>query len=827
LVHANSDDLSFSCVFKDTPNDIVCRYKDDHSPSCENCVRGFSVISKLQVIIEKKLRELQLSFAICQPCSFSDEPSSPQSSTDCDDESTTTTRILEATISKSPANVEQQVDNEETTADWSKANPGELKAECVRRKIQMGNEKQQTKGKLRKLISEDIERKSGKPGAEFVGMGVNDLKEVLKKNGLKTTGVKQELLARLVQFRERQAAVARDAITMRNLSEQELLALQQLEELRHDIDCRKADLIEYRSHMARHLSEDIWAAEQLENLKDDEAIVTSDFKMKILSCFFRENQKKWFGKRGTTLLGFMITTNATDEESKAKGLKEVTFVMMVTDDCLQDDWEVACAKSIVYKEYLPERTKKVQFVSDGAGCFKSQLQRALQPFWKIWTGVDEIVYRLTPAGDGKSALDGMFGRLNTVLSSAVNMGTSYWNSQTIADAMAESNGLASTQFARFEPDRSRQIEGTVNDINLESILLTALDPSRENTDQSTLAFKHSGYGKGQCIDPSKQVGFQRRRMTGGKKKKEDFTPIEGVYNIDVSCSCLIRNCFAIPDHCFLLFQGTINREKAMQMEPMCSLFQRTENLKSFMTTKLAKAGEGMGLSKVRQGKKRKRLENRAHQKQSQLESERDDMRSSGLYICNSCCPTTQRYCRQVYLEERGLEKHSARGKHDFPIGVNARDFVLHEASKPGGLVELGSRPDRQKKDGLFENIVASEDGARGEEDAWCFGQFNRKENVQPYYKPPRLLEVLEELYTIEPKLRACEMRDRMKTMKDTDAGGLLFCFSKRYTTGMLLADDQIQSWINSRTQKKKNASKGSRTEKEKEEDSMIQQREIA
>ena len=133
----------------------------------------------------------------------------------------------------------------------------------------------------------------------------------------------------------------------------------------------------------------------------------------------------------------MITTNATDEESKAKGLKEVTFVMMVTDDCLQDDWEVACAKSIVYKEYLSEHTKKVHFVSDGAGCFKSQLQRALQPFWKIWTGVDEIVYRLTPAGDGKSVVDGMFGRLNTVLSSALNMGASYWNFQTIADAMAE------------------------------------------------------------------------------------------------------------------------------------------------------------------------------------------------------------------------------------------------------------------------------------------------------------------------------------------------------------------------------------------------------
>jgi hypothetical protein len=341
---------------------------------------GFSVISRLQEIIEKKFRELQLSFAICQPCAGDEESSISDNS---DDESTTATNDKATNKKKTPDNVEQQGEDEDAAtdaADWSKASLAKLKAECTRRKLDMGNQKQQTKGKILKLISEDIARKSGKPGAEFVGLGVSDLKEVLKKNGLKTTGAKKELLARLVEFKERQAEVARDAIPMRNLSEQELLALQKLEELRHDIDSRKADLIEYRSHMSRHLSEDIWAAEQLENLKDDEAIVTSDFKMKILSCFFRENQKKWFGKRGTTLLGFMITTNATDEESKAKGLKEVTFVMMVTDDCLQDDWEVACAKSIVYKEYLPKRTKKVHFVSDGAGCFKSQLQRALQPF---------------------------------------------------------------------------------------------------------------------------------------------------------------------------------------------------------------------------------------------------------------------------------------------------------------------------------------------------------------------------------------------------------------------------------------------------------------
>jgi hypothetical protein len=158
--------------------------------------------------------------------------------------------------------------------------------------------------------------------------------------------------------------------------------------------------------------------------------------------------------------------------------------------------------------------------------------------------------------------------------------------------------------------------------------------------------------------------------------------------------------------------------------------------------------------------------------------------------------------------------------HDFPTGENARDFILREASKPGGLVEAGSRPDRQKKDSLFETIVSSEKGARGEEDARCFGRFNRKEGVIGYRKPQKLMDALEEFFNREPKLRASEMREEMRRMRDTD-GGLLFCYAKRDTSGMLLAEDQIQSWINSRTQKKKKGNRGQQTDKDIEENRLV------
>jgi hypothetical protein len=226
--------------------------------------------------------------------------------------------------------------------------------------------------------------------------------------------------------------------------------------------------------------------------------------------------------------------NSLDEDDKAKGIKSVSFIMMVTDDCLQDKHEVACAKKTVYQQYLPPHVKKVCFTADGAGYFESQYHRAFQCFWKVWMGMDKISYQIMPAGDEKSALDGMFGRLNTIILTAVNSGMSYWDSSTILEAGEASNGLAASKSAPFAPNRERKVEVDLQQINLKSILLTTLDPSQEPTDQSTLAYKHSGYGNGARINPSSQINFSLWKPNGKKKRKQDYFPIKGVYNVDVS-----------------------------------------------------------------------------------------------------------------------------------------------------------------------------------------------------------------------------------------------------------------------------------------------------
>jgi hypothetical protein len=301
----------------------------------------------------------------------------------------------------------------------------------------------------------------------------------------------------------------------KGLAARGLLEKQQIEEMQHEIVLAKEDLDEYRSHISRLKTEAEFDQKELEELADDTAKVISDWKMKLLACYFRENQANFFGKRGVSLLGFMIISNLRDEESRAAGLKDVRFVMMITDDTLQDEWSVMCAKHEIYSNHLPEFISKVKFQSDGAGCFSSMLNRIVQPLWGAWTGIEEVECRISPRGGGKSQLDGMFAKCEScclfeclsissdvltachffvvgqVMSSSVDSGASYWDSSSSKETFEQSGGLTATVVHTFAPYRTSRIWGKLGKYaSLESVLRTTLNPR----DLSLTARKHSEYG---------------------------------------------------------------------------------------------------------------------------------------------------------------------------------------------------------------------------------------------------------------------------------------------------------------------------------------------
>eukprot|EP00980_Cylindrotheca_fusiformis_P025942 scaffold14950_cov156-Cylindrotheca_fusiformis.AAC.1 len=581
------------------------------------------------------------------------------------------------------------------------------------------------------------------------------------------------------------------------------LQLQKLDQLRCDVETCISNLHDYCGHLARQTSEAEQAKLELENLDNDTAIVTSDYKMKILACFFRENQRKWFGKRGTTALGFMIVTNPADQALKTKGIKDVKFVMMVTDDSRQDDWAVACGKSYIYQNHLPAAIEKVIFVADGAGCFKSKLHRAIQGFWSKWTGVTEVKFRITPAGDGKTCLDGMFGRYNRILSTAVDNGASYWNAKTILTALEASNGLSSTTFVGYSPLRLQNplsVELVRNAKYSSSILTTILaSDCSMSTQMLSYAFKHTGYGSGKALGCSEFFNFIVKEKTeNGKETKTDLSFYDKeVGLVDVQETMFAKSLFLTLILARLLCLQTQNLDNDLieYYMPSWKDFCAATNAKQDTQSWISKPGEGRNSKEVRGKNRQNRVQRVSDQLRKDEEVARCEMKEKGLFPCDKKCDKTGSYCEVVCNSEIGLGTHQRLGAHKFP-SENSKDWICRQSGEPGSSsLTTGSRPNRQSTS-LFKDIVAANPGTPAEIAAHCFQQFNRSDTIHSQSKTDGQICFLLQCFGRADKLNPMQTVALMRSQTDEIDGGLKFCNKKAHIqmNGNVLTEEQVGSW---------------------------------
>jgi hypothetical protein len=191
--------------------------------------------------------------------------------------------------------------------------------------------------------------------------------------------------------------------------------------LEHEVKTCRQNLIDFRAHQVLKYDEKEADKEELLALKPNQAIVISDWKMKIIQQCFREKQEEFFGKRGTSLIGFMTISNQEGEVNGSAD-KDVTFNFMLTDDTTQDNTSVNAAKCLLYQKFLPAHVTEVLFRADGAGCFSSNVTKVASRYWEQWTGIKEISNRQSPAGGGKTNLDGQFGVFQRQMSDRVDEG---------------------------------------------------------------------------------------------------------------------------------------------------------------------------------------------------------------------------------------------------------------------------------------------------------------------------------------------------------------------------------------------------------------------
>jgi hypothetical protein len=165
------------------------------------------------------------------------------------------------------------------------------------------------------------------------------------------------------------------------------------------------------------------------------------------------------------------------------------------------------------------------------------------------------------------------------------------------------------------------------------------------------------------------------------------------------------------------------------------------------------------------------------------------------------------------LTEDGLKTHKAKAKHDFPA-INARDWLVMNASKVGGALELGSRPNRRSHE-LFEPICAVDMDSPGVIDAQCYQCFNRTGTVTSISKTDGQLCFLLRCFGAENKLNPSQTMEKMKEEVDPVDNGLKFCSSKAHlqTNGSILSAEQIASWQSQEVKKRENGTISGTTRK--------------
>jgi hypothetical protein len=102
--------------------------------------------------------------------------------------------------------------------------------------------------------------------------------------------------------------------------------------------------------------------------------------------------------------------------------------------------------------------KKVHYRSDGARCFSSKEAKAMMAVWddiaKAQNGAYEVSYKVSVAGCGKTALDGLFGVLTMHLLRLVNHGHSYEKASDIFRILQEFP-LQHTHVHLMTPQRNK------------------------------------------------------------------------------------------------------------------------------------------------------------------------------------------------------------------------------------------------------------------------------------------------------------------------------------------------------------------------------------
>jgi len=359
--------------------------------------------------------------------------------------------------------------------------------------------------------------------------------------------------------------------------------------------------------------------------------------------------------------------------------------------------------------------------------------------WKDWTGVEESRYRVSVAGNGKSTLDGLFGKLSFVLKRAVDSGGNFWDANTVVEAVKMAGGINACSFHVFLPCRGDDWTTKVDSLK-QYTKLELLESG------DILGFFHSEYGSGKVIQATEV----------NSKWNRGSIPSPPEYSWE-SHSSSLANC----------------EENALH---------------------------SMKKDQVRnQEYRQKQLSENEKKLDEKWQVDTDLKVKAGLFPC-CVIDKTRGPCRMVYSSKVWLDKHVAKNQHSFS-SLNSHDYAVALMSEPGAMLSPHSNPDRAHYTaGEIEIIV--DENAQTEEREWhSLGCYNKPARKESFIKTIALKADLELMYkhgliSGKTKYTPASALQELKAMKDPlDPSGLKYSRRIGNINGPLPTEQIIKQWF--------------------------------
>ncbi|CAF4327169.1 unnamed protein product, partial [Rotaria magnacalcarata] len=232
-------------------------------------------------------------------------------------------------------------------------------------------------------------------------------------------------------------------------------------ELKYDFENASQHIIEWSRHNIRAAQQDFGKTKIISEMGTDEAFCTFDWGQKILPQEYRESQKKYFGKKSTSVL---IDSFVWKTGSILPGINMVATI--ATSSCIfstesyilaltnapQTEIDTLSAGEIIVKQFQADypHIKKLHKRTDNAGNFSSHGTPEVEKVICDRLGIDLLTRDYSKVQKGKDICDRICGVAKDRMRSWIATGNNLLNAHDIKEGMEHAGGIKNTKVAVAE-----------------------------------------------------------------------------------------------------------------------------------------------------------------------------------------------------------------------------------------------------------------------------------------------------------------------------------------------------------------------------------------